>query len=105
MGTDQGFCDRICGDACEDGSPPADCPIDPCNNRKLCPGAVSCRPDICGETCKAVYFGADGSVIEDCEYVEDSITKVQPVDGAPADGERADGAPTDPAPADPAPAD
>merc|ERR1711992_528492 len=106
--TEEGLCDRICGDQCKDGSVPADCPIDPCSNRKLCPGAVSCSPDICGGTCKAVYFGADGSVLDNCEFVEDdqSIAKASPPNAEPAtptDSEPADEAPANATPADEAP--
>merc|ERR1711907_341427 len=77
---------------CKDGSEPADCPVDPCIN--TCPGAVSCRPDICGGTCTAMYFGADGNVIDNCAFVQDdsSIAKTGP---PPADAATTDEAPTD----------
>merc|ERR1712072_591770 len=66
--TEEGLCDRVCGEPCKDGSRYANCLIDPCDAREsLCPEAVSCRSHNCGGACEAVYFAADGTVLADCE--------------------------------------
>merc|ERR1712093_179231 len=64
--TEEGLCDRVCGEMCKNGSPGTGCPSPTgCDSRIRCMGAVSCVPDSCNE-CEAVYYDAAGSAITDC---------------------------------------
>jgi hypothetical protein len=62
--TEAGFCDRVCGEDCKNGSIAANCFANPCDVEPMCEEAVSCQMSTCDGECKALFFGEAGEVVE-----------------------------------------
>jgi len=60
--TEEGMCDRVCGEDCKNGSKAVQCFADPCS--ASCPEAKSCYASYCDGECRAEYFNAAGEVFD-----------------------------------------
>ena len=63
--TEQGLCDRVCGEDCKSGDRAAECLEDVCetNDWSAVEGAVSCTMYKCKGGCDTVLFDASGGVV------------------------------------------
>lgn len=64
-----GYCDRVCGVDCKNGSRSPQCVTNPCDVQPMCEGAVSCQMTTCDNGCGTMFFDAAGAVV-DCNAVE-----------------------------------
>jgi len=74
--TEDGFCDRVCGEDCKNGSIAANCIANPCDVEPMCEEAVSCETSTCDGECKALFFGAAGEVVE-CGNMDADFAKIE----------------------------